>query len=303
MGFNKNKIIADILACPICHKGVELDSGVIFCSHCSKKFESRKGIPILFPGKPISDLSGEPSAHGSFKEKFRNTPIYPIVKSLSRLSPPDSSFVRRKSLDKQSSPSSIYVRKFVRSLGRDALILDLGSDSRRISQEIIGLDIDLFSGVDVVGDAEALPFKNNSFDAVIIQDVLEHIPYPDKVASEIHRVLKKGGKVYADTPFIQVYHGSPKDYRRFTYEGHETLFNKFKTVSLGVSTGPSSTFALTLRYYLATLFSFNSSLLFTLWLNVFGWVTFPIKYLDFFLNDHKKAYLMASSTYYIGKKI
>jgi SAM-dependent methyltransferase len=43
---------------------------------------------------------------------------------------------------------------------------------------------------------EALTFKDNSFDLVITEDVLEHVVNVRKALSEIHRVLKQGRLSY-----------------------------------------------------------------------------------------------------------
>ena len=45
----------------------------------------------------------------------------------------------------------------------------------------------------IVGDAENLPFKENSFDCCVSNSVLHHIPNPQKLISESYRVLKEGG--------------------------------------------------------------------------------------------------------------
>jgi len=47
-----------------------------------------------------------------------------------------------------------------------------------------------------VGDAENLPYDDNSFDVVISMIGAMFAPQPDKVASEIARVLRPGGKLY-----------------------------------------------------------------------------------------------------------
>lgn len=44
------------------------------------------------------------------------------------------------------------------------------------------------------GDAEKLPFKDNSFDLICSYGVLHHTPNTDKAVEEIYRVLKPGGK-------------------------------------------------------------------------------------------------------------
>lgn len=46
----------------------------------------------------------------------------------------------------------------------------------------------------VVGDIEELPFKNEFFDAVMSNCVINHAKSKTKVYSEIYRVLKKGGR-------------------------------------------------------------------------------------------------------------
>lgn len=48
--------------------------------------------------------------------------------------------------------------------------------------------------------AQNLGFKSASFEAVILQDVLEHLPEPAWALTEIRRVLKPDGRLYLTTP-------------------------------------------------------------------------------------------------------
>lgn len=50
-------------------------------------------------------------------------------------------------------------------------------------------------------DLEALPFADNSLDLIICNHILEHVHHPDQALSEIHRALKPGGIVIAQTPY------------------------------------------------------------------------------------------------------
>jgi ubiquinone/menaquinone biosynthesis C-methylase UbiE len=50
-----------------------------------------------------------------------------------------------------------------------------------------------------VEDAEALSFADASFDCVISCECMEHVPRPERMASEIHRVLRAGGRFILTT--------------------------------------------------------------------------------------------------------
>jgi len=50
-----------------------------------------------------------------------------------------------------------------------------------------------------IADAQALPFDTATFDAVIADHMLYHVPDLPKAVSEIHRVLEPGGALYAAT--------------------------------------------------------------------------------------------------------
>lgn len=52
-------------------------------------------------------------------------------------------------------------------------------------------------------DAKTLPFKDNTFDYVLLLDVIEHIKDDVSILIEAKRVLCKGGKVIITTPALQ----------------------------------------------------------------------------------------------------
>lgn len=49
------------------------------------------------------------------------------------------------------------------------------------------------------GNAYALPFSDNTFDAVCAMDILEHVEEPQRLIEEASRVLKKGGLFFFHT--------------------------------------------------------------------------------------------------------
>ena len=69
---------------------------------------------------------------------------------------------------------------------------------------------------DVQMDAAQVSFKDNSFDAVVCSELLEHVPDPAAVLREVHRVLRRGGTLLICVPFLVAIHQDPGDYGRYT---------------------------------------------------------------------------------------
>ncbi len=88
---------------------------------------------------------------------------------------------------------------------------------------------------DLVGDIHDLPLEDNSVDAILLMNLLEHVEDPHKAVKEAYRVLKPGGYCYIDAPFLFYYHpmkGYYKDYFRFTRDGIEYLTRDFSKVEI-----------------------------------------------------------------------
>lgn len=73
--------------------------------------------------------------------------------------------------------------------------------------------------IDMVGSADAIPVSDDSFDAVLCTEVLEHVPNPMATLTEFARVLAPGGVVIATVPFAWEEHEAPHDYYRYTRYG------------------------------------------------------------------------------------
>jgi len=61
-----------------------------------------------------------------------------------------------------------------------------------------------------------LPFSDGDFDTILLSDVLEHIPEPERLCKEIARVLTPTGKLLMNVPFYYWIHEQPHDYYRYT---------------------------------------------------------------------------------------
>ncbi|TKF11229.1 class I SAM-dependent methyltransferase [Enterovibrio norvegicus] len=103
--------------------------------------------------------------------------------------------------------------------------------------ELVSFDIYASPSVQFLADAHNIPLVSESFDAVIIQAVLEHVLRPEEVVAEAYRVLKIDGLVYAETPFLQHVHEGAYDFKRYTESGHRYLFRCFSLIKSGASAG------------------------------------------------------------------
>jgi SAM-dependent methyltransferase len=145
----------------------------------------------------------------------------------------------------------------VKEGGKSPAVLVVGSGSKGSGTEklwsdsdikITGTDIYYTSTVNYIADAHYLPFKNESFDGVWIQAVLEHVADPVAVVAEIERVLKPGGAVYAETPFMQQVHEGGYDFSRYSVTGHRYLFKNFSLAKMGGNQGPAFVLAWSVKY-------------------------------------------------------
>ena len=115
-------------------------------------------------------------------------------------------------------------------------ILDLGCGdgdySRRLKDlgfEVVSGDIDIarfkykneieFKHCDITKE---MPFADNTFDYVLLMEVVEHLRNPYTVISEINRIIKKGGSLIISTPNIL----SLKSRLRFMFEGCYEYFRE-----------------------------------------------------------------------------
>ncbi len=76
------------------------------------------------------------------------------------------------------------------------------------ASEIIGVDISSRSQADILHDLNAVPypFPSDSFDLIIMQDVIEHVVSVTDVMNEVYRLLQGGGRVRIRTPHYSSYY-------------------------------------------------------------------------------------------------
>jgi len=134
--------------------------------------------------------------------------------------------------------TGVLTEQFAR-MGADVTGLDLTPKAVELTKKrfaLYGLQ-----GNIVEGDAQQLPFPDNTFDFVCAWGCLMHMPKTEQAIAEIHRVLEPGGRMFAMMYHknsvhlryaIQLYHGILR-MQLLKYD-QQSLFNRF---SDGVDVG------------------------------------------------------------------
>lgn len=274
------------LACPECR---QLLSAALECDRCERSFSrlncSGKEIPVLYHSRTRTypEEATISTPQNWFGKLTRRIPEPCLARFLN-----DDFF---KSLERE---------------GPDAWVLNLGAGSGQLHPaqpaglRYVHLDLVPHPGLDVIADAHHLPFPDESFDAVFSNSALEHVIKPWVVAEEMTRVLKPGGRIYVQLPFLVPIHHE-FDFWRFTDRGIQSLFDGLTPVDQGVSGGPTCALAQFLYEYIR------------LWAPSRGWLgkatrrfssvaLYPLLWLDRLLIHHPQLRLVANSFYFVARK-
>jgi SAM-dependent methyltransferase len=186
------------LRCPDCRRSHTLinDCGAFLCRECSTTYPQSTGALNLLSDALYKEAAIQPTANVS------------------------------------AHPYSPDARRLINRLAkRDGAVLDVGAGLRsHVDERVVSLEIVDYPTVDVLGVAQSLPFEDEVFDGVMVLAVLEHVPDPQKCADEIMRVLKPGGTVLAEIPFLQPEHGFPEHFFNATRAGIRWLFRELVDV-------------------------------------------------------------------------
>ncbi len=291
-----------LLRCPICKQALERAEDQLRClrRECGAVFPVVNGIPVL-----INEHASLFSIEDFLCDRDTFFPLSqepPIKRAARRLLPSITGNVASRRnyqefakllASRSSSPVVLVIGGGMLGEGMETLLA-------HPSMELVETDVSWGPRTKLICDAHDIPFAGGSFDGVIAQAVLEHVVDPHRCVDEIHRVLKDGGLVYAETPFIQQVHGGRYDFTRFTHLGHRRLFRRFEEIDSGAACGPGTALAWSCLYFFLSLARSKSLRTF---IRLAGRLTlFHLKYFDYYLVRKQAALDAASGLYFIGQK-
>lgn len=248
------------LSCPRCGAPVALETAGARCTspaccHADAPFPFVAGLPALVDVESsvvsLDDLSATSGSSSVARHLVR-----------SRL---------RQRLDETLHPSNRAAERSIATMlellraergERRPLVLVVGGgvvgsgiEAIYEDPEVDVLAFDLYASpvTQLIADGHRIPLAAGSVDGVIVQAVLEHVLEPAAVVGEIHRVLRFGGLVYADTPFLQQVHEGAYDFTRFTESGHRYLLRDFERIDSGAAAGAGTALAWSIDYFVRSL--------------------------------------------------
>ena len=248
----------ELFTCPRCSSPVRPDGGQWLCAgtHCvyaSEPFPVVSGVPAIVDfEKSVLDADQLRTSEGAsevnrsgFTSKLR-TFIHPANHTA-------STRVAKMLTVLRADADHAGRRPRVLVIGGGTVGDGLGDLYTDPTVDLVSFDIYSSAAVQFVGDGHAIPLADGSIDGVVIQAVLEHVLEPTAVAAEIERVLRPGGMVYADTPFLQQVHEGPYDFTRFTDSGHRYLFRRFERIDSGAVAGAGTALLWSIDYFVRAL--------------------------------------------------
>lgn len=132
-----------------------------------------------------------------------------------------------KSVGKNHSILRAFENELVRSINLSGKGIDLGAKSKDAKyyefmslNEVREIDfVDFFSsepGIIQLNLEEPFDIKENSYDFLLMFNVMEHIYNYRNLMNEAVRVLRPGGVMHGLVPFMWHFHPDPNDYFRFS---------------------------------------------------------------------------------------
>jgi SAM-dependent methyltransferase len=294
---------AQDLICPRCSCPVTVEDDAVWCTRAACPY-SKEPFPVIAGVPALLDFEHSIVSADQLVRSSGSAPI-PRGMPFSRL--------KRRLINSVHPPNYQAERNLPRMLGmlresadtsRRPVVLVVGGGQVGAGVEalystddvdVLAFDIYRSPITQFIADAHRIPLANESVDGVLIQAVLEHVLEPSLVVQEIHRVLRRSGLVYADTPFLQQVHEGPYDFTRFTDSGHRYLFRNFERIDSGVVAGAGTQLAWSVESFFRSLLRSRTAggiARLALW-----W----LPRLDRFL-DPRHSIDGASSVYFLGRK-
>lgn len=158
----------------------------------------------------IVDASWRVYRHTAFSARVRDLInrllSHPLTRDLA-VDDPRTTALRRQIIRDKPFLEAIYkewYQAIIEKLSPSDTVLELGSGAgfiQELRENVITSEVFVTPGIDLVADGRHLPISDGSLDAIVLTDVLHHIPNVDKFFENSSRCIKPGGKLLMIEPW------------------------------------------------------------------------------------------------------
>ena len=221
------KKLINVLACPFCLGDLQISLNGLNCLECQTHYpfigDSQIDLRLKRPKQYIFSFQIGTDFEDALKFEYG-----PLVNN------------PKHEIDFSDQPVPTHftseLRSYIpRATNHGALVLDLGCGAtphrdmcERANFRYVGLDYKN-KLAPILGDAHALPFRDESFELILNMNVLEHLQYPAVAYAEISRVLKKQGRIIGSVAFLEPFHDNS-----FYHHTHLGAYNTITLAGLHV---------------------------------------------------------------------
>lgn len=147
--------------------------------------------------------SQAPARHGRFASWLRGLLAHPSARHVN-LDSAEATAVHARLISQKPFLRRLYLHYYddyeatVARAAAGGIVLEVGAGGgfyHQVRPSVVSIDLRPGAQVAVAGSALALPFRDESTSAVLLLNVLHHLPDPALFFRECERVLKPGGRV------------------------------------------------------------------------------------------------------------
>ncbi len=245
MGLASLASIEPLLACPRCRAPLALGDDGVRCTNESCPLAAPRSFSYLGPRPVLVDF-----ARSVLEAKHLPGPGATLESQVAHRWSVDRVPKRLRSFLKPANVVAVRNIDLLLALlpaGATVLVVGggtIGNGTERLYTdrrvEVVAFDIYDSPLAQFVADAHQIPLADGSVDAVVVQAVLAARSRRRRRRRGDPWVLRDGGLVYAEMPFLEQVHAGPYDFVRFTASGHRYLFRRFEEIAAGPVAGPGT---------------------------------------------------------------
>ena len=201
----------EILRDPVSSDVLEDDNGLLINAVAKRSYPVRQQIPVFTEGR-VADVTTE--LHTKSNSRFDYIAHYEADAEVFDYCSPHVS-------PSENAEETILRKMIAKNIPNDAtLLLDVGCGSAWFAghfvpkgKRVVSLDVSFVNAskammltsasnhAAVVADVYRLPFGENTFDAIVASEIIEHLYDPALFVQKLIHILKPGGKLIITTPY------------------------------------------------------------------------------------------------------